>query len=266
MKKHKNEQAKSNGNIRNLINFLKIFALIGPLVIYLIIITCVFPAPNSGLVCLGVLGSFSIGLGLVNFTALLEQKYLGHIVTVITVLPGVFLILISSLLMYIPPIYSTINEQHVTFYFVIWSLLLASVIYYPGFRNAISEHLRLQGMSKTRIKEGLKGFRSYWWYEQFKMDISDKWVYYVNKIYTYLFPVTVLMHLLLGWVKYVSPVTTIFLCLLFALNICMNCLICSTREQIKKEYKKYSVFSALVGYIFPVVGSIGIVSYLIQIW
>ena len=72
---------------------LGIVALILPVVIYLIF---VLPYDiNSPWIMLGWVGGFIIGIGLFNFVAIIIKQYLGHIVSILSIILGSILIWIS---------------------------------------------------------------------------------------------------------------------------------------------------------------------------
>ena len=133
--------------------FVKFIAFISPLVAYLLLIILAFPAPNSGFIVLGVLGSLLIGLGLVNIAGLIDGMYLGHIITATLIVSGSLFILVSNVITYTQAIYSCLNEDYITFYFIVWCLLAVSGIYYPFFRHAIFLDLRNNGLSKSNVKK-----------------------------------------------------------------------------------------------------------------
>ena len=72
---------------------LGIVALMLPVVIYLIF---VLPYDiNSPWIMLGWVGGFIIGIGLFNFVAIIIKQYLGHIVSILSIILGSILIWIS---------------------------------------------------------------------------------------------------------------------------------------------------------------------------
>jgi hypothetical protein len=81
--------------------FFGITALMLPIVTYLVITLVLFPAPNSPLLLLGLIGAFIIGVGLFNIVAAWIHQYLGHIVTILAFVVGFVLILISCQLLYV---------------------------------------------------------------------------------------------------------------------------------------------------------------------
>lgn len=77
-----------------------IFALILPLILYLVFVSAIFPAPNSAWLVLGFVGAFIIGIGLFNIVSAYINHYLGHMVTLLCLLGGTIFIAVSCLLLY----------------------------------------------------------------------------------------------------------------------------------------------------------------------
>ncbi len=69
---------------------LGIIALFLPIAIFLF-----FVRVDSPWMMLGFLGSFIIGIGLFNFVAIIIDQYMGHLVSILSFLLGVFLIIAS---------------------------------------------------------------------------------------------------------------------------------------------------------------------------
>ena len=259
------KKKKHSGGLYNLISFVRVVALVFPLILYLIVITCIFPAPNSGFIAMGVMGSLIIGLGLINVVGLLDQMSLGHVVSAITLLLGALLLLVSSLVMYFPSIYSRLKEEYVTFYFIIWAILLVSVIYYPFFRHAVTLYLKKHGVSKAEIKKELEGVGNFWFYRKLRQNMHRKWLYIVNDAFVCLFPCTISIQLLLGWWKCMVPIISFAVCILLTLNLIMNWLIFITWGDAWSDRRRPSILAMLGGYVFPIAACIGIVRYLLRI-
>ena len=106
----KDNKKKRGSLIVGLINFVKFLALMLPLVIFIVVTTWLYPAPNSGFLALGILGCFVLGLGFVNIAGMLDEMYLGHLTTAILLLIGAGFVAISSVILYVPQIYSQLND------------------------------------------------------------------------------------------------------------------------------------------------------------
>lgn len=77
-----------------------IFAIVLPLILYLIFVSAIFPAPNSSWLILGFVGAFTIGVGLFNIVAAYINQYLGHMVTLMCLFGGMIFIVFSCIMLY----------------------------------------------------------------------------------------------------------------------------------------------------------------------
>lgn len=265
-RKSRRNNIKEKSNKECIVDFLKVLALLMPLLVYILFIVFITPAPNSGFIYMGVVGSFLLGLGLINAIGLLDKTYLGHIITAIPLGLGALLILISSLIMYIPPIYSKIDTHYVSFYFLVWSLLPISLIWYMFFRKSISLYLRGKGISRTSINKESKGMQNYWWYESIQKNHGLGWIYYLNKSFTILYLSVVTVHLLLGWWKIISPIVALSESCLLILNVPMWGLSVSVQGLIRTPERKVSGAYSILGFLLPAAGSIAVIVYFFKMW
>lgn len=257
-----NKKRKAKSKHRNdLLALLRILSLISPLAVYILFITWIFPAPNSGFIAMVCVGSFVIGIGMINIIGLVDNTYLGNTITAKIMAPGICLVVISSIVMYVPAIYSKLNEEHVTFYFLIWILLMVSILYYPFFRHAVGLDLQKKGLSKTRIKKSMEGRRNYWWYDSLKGDMSSRWIHIVNKLFTIAFLCTGIVHLLIGWWSVVFPVITIATCFLLLLNSMMGILFITTWDQTKKYRNRASPLGLVAWVGMPIIWCYALIKY-----
>jgi hypothetical protein len=261
----KKKTKKTDTRKQGLIDFIRFLALILPLVLYLVTTVGLYPAPNSGFLVLGYVGCFVLGLGFVNIVGLLDEMYLGHVVSAILLSLGIGLVATSSAIIYVPQLYSQINEEAVTFYFVIWTMIVLSVIYYCFFRGAVRLYLQEMGLSKTAVKKAKEGKRNYWWYEELNQQIGLSWIYYVNKVYTLLFLFAVAFQIFLGWWSVMFPVTMAAAFVLLALDIPMYYLVFSTWHLAQTKAKKSSHLALLAGFILPISACIGLVLLFIKL-
>ena len=265
-KQLKRNRDKEKVGLTNIVVILKFSVFILPLLSYLIFIVFVFPAPNSGFIFMGVVGSFLVGLSLIDLVGLLNKTNLGHIITIIPLGLGALLILISSLILYTPTIYSKIDEHYVSLYFLIWTMLVISLIWYLFFHHAISLNIRGRGVAKSEINRKLKGIKNYWWYDSIHRIYGLGWIYYLNKFYTILYLLTAVVHLLLGWWKVISPIIALSVSCLLLANVPMWGITISAQEQIRTPDRKISLLSSLVGFLFPAACSIAVVVYFFKMW
>ncbi len=232
------------------INFLKFLALILPLITYVVITVFVFPSPNSGFISLGIIGSFIFGLGLVNITGYLDDSNLGAEISGITLGLGGAMIGISSVIMYTPSIYHHIDEQQVSFYFLIWTVIVVSMLYYLFFRGAMKMYMRSQGTSKSRISELLKGKANFWLYKAANDSLNLKWMYHINRLYVFALLISGTLHLLFGWNVFFAPIVAAITAITLSFNLPMWSLVISTWNQSSSN-KNSRYLHLYVGYLLP---------------
>lgn len=72
---------------------LEFIALLGPMVLYVALIIPILS--NSPWLIVGEVGAFFIGVGLINFAAILVKKYFGHLFSLLSILIGGLLLVMS---------------------------------------------------------------------------------------------------------------------------------------------------------------------------
>lgn len=179
--------------------------LVLPLIIFILVTSVFFPAPNSGFLFLAMVGCFIIGIGIFNLVAAWIGQYLGHWVTLGCFLLGGLLVAISCVIIYIPDIYALFDEEMVSYYFMSMLFLALPPIFYMMFRFAIGSWLRRKKISKSRIKKLKKGKKNYWWYEAIHEQYDMGLLYHLNRFLTVSYPITLGMSILLGWLRAMAP-------------------------------------------------------------
>lgn len=246
------------------INFIRVLAFMLPLVAYLMLVTWLYPV-NSGFIVLGIAGCFILGLGFMNVVSALDDMSLGWGVSAVVMLIGSALVAVSCVMMYVPSIYGQLNEYRITFYFVIWTFLALSAVYYGFFRGAVNRCLQGKGWSKTKIKKAKKGLCNYWLYRQLGQQADMRWICRINQVYVLLFPLVVVIQLLFGWWNVVYPVTMGATVLLLLLNIPMYYLVFSTWGCLKKEKKERLKLEVAVGFLLPIAAVIVLIRLFIGV-
>ena len=84
----------------NWLCFAGITALMLPSIIYIAYCLFINPAPDEWWLILGGVGTFIIGVGLFNIVAAWIHQYLGHMLTLVCLLGGLVITVISVLLLY----------------------------------------------------------------------------------------------------------------------------------------------------------------------
>lgn len=180
--------------------------LVLPLIVFILVTSVFFPAPNSGFLFLAMVGCFIIGIGIFNIIAAWIGQYLGHWVTIGCFLLGGLLVAISCVIVYIPDIYALFDEEMVSYYFMSMLLLALPPIFYMMFRFSIESWLRRKRVSRSRIKKFTKGKRNYWWYEAIHEQYNMGLLYHLNKFLTVFYPITLGLSILLGWLRVMTPI------------------------------------------------------------
>ncbi len=199
--------------------FCGITAFILPLVLF-ILLTNVYPVPNSGWMVLGIVGCFIIGIGLFNIIAAWIKQYLGHKLTVACFSVGGFLVGLSCLLLYNDTLYALFNENIVTYYFMTSGFLLVPGLIYMLFRGSLKSWIK-HHVHKATVKEARKGKRNFWWYEGIHAQAGLGWKYHINKAFTIIYGVTLAVHILLGWIKIVTIAVMVGSAVVYVMSACM---------------------------------------------
>ena len=262
----KKHAKKSDINI-SITALIKTLAFLIPLLLYILFTVIIFPSPNSGFLFVGVVGSLALGFGLISVTGLIDGLYLGHTITGISVGTGSALIAISSLIMYIPPIYSSIDEQYISFYFLIWLSLLISAIWYMFFRMGISRLLRNSGINKKTTDKAMKGAKNYWWYESVNELHNLDWMYYVNKWFTILYAIATLFHLLIGWWRIASPLVLLMVCTICILDVALwiPAFLARGNAMLHRKQKADTIgIISILGFLFPLLVCVSLILYFLK--
>lgn len=257
------KKAKYTSRQIGIFSFVKVISFILPLFLYLLFTVVIFPSPNSAFLCIGIIGSFVIGLGFISIAGLLDNLYWGHFLTFAAIGFGAILILVSSIIMYSPSIYDLFDENFVSFYFFTWIALIISGIWYLFFRMGISRRLRDNRISKTQLDKLKKGYKNFWWYTSIHSVYGLGWLYWANKIYTLLAAITVSLHLVLGWYKPLCVTLAIAVCLLCFLNAIMWVSL-KTYVSIPRKSRDELIVPGLaliLGFVFPVLVGLSVIIY-----
>ncbi len=183
---------------------LGIFAFILPLIGF--IIYMVIKGDDSftgGWPILTILGCLVMGVGLFNIVAAIIKQYLGHLLTAICLGGGGLLVALSVFMMENPQLY---DEDVSLFYFVSLLFMLVHPIYYFLFRVNFIDYLsrKLKRRERT-LRRQMRGAKNLWWYQSIHEENNLGVLYHLNKVFTLLYPVTLGLTLLLGFVRELTP-------------------------------------------------------------
>ena len=176
----------------------------------LVIAGGVFHAPNSPWLMLGFAGAFVFGIGLYNIAAAWMEQYLGHLLTMLSFTVGAAMVAASLLPLFDVEFSALFDKRMVSFYFLYLLLLCLPPLYYALFRGAADIWLRQKRISKTMIRKLKKGKANFWWYQALHEKYGLGAIYFINRVFTVLYPTALLLHLIFGWIKIIS-VPTFFL-------------------------------------------------------
>ena len=205
-----------------------LFLILIPSIVFHLVTNKYFPIPVEnilwksvgyiGTVIIGIVSLVSVAFG-IEFKRSKEkpsQKFYIGVYSGITV--GVCVLLLGCFLMY----GSIFSEQATSIYFLNLFLMILLGLSYLLSRSVIVIWLRLRGRSKTYIRKNKKGMNNYWWYEEIHKEHNLGVVYYLNKWFTVIFPVTFALAFFLGCFK---PITYITAALFTILCVIMMVLI-----------------------------------------
>ena len=128
---------------------------------------------------------------------------------------GVCVLLFGCFLMY----GSFFSEEAVTVYFLNLILILILGLSYLMSRGAIDSWIRLRGRSKTFIRKHKKGIKNYWLYEELHKELNLGVMYYLNKWFVFMYPITFALMFVLGCLKSVTYITAMLFTILTLIMI-----------------------------------------------
>ncbi len=182
---------------------LGIFALMLP---SFILIAFLPRLPNSGFIMLAMAGCFIIGVGLFNLVAIIIGQYLGHLVTIGCFVVGGVLTGMSLLVMCDADIYAIFDSPMTDYYFFSLLFICLPPIFYGLFRMGMGSWMKRKKIRANVRNKLMKGYRNFWWYEEIHAQYGMGILYRMNKCVTILYPLTLLLTLILGWLRVMAPV------------------------------------------------------------
>ena len=111
----------------------------------------------------------------------------------------------------------------------------------------------------------MKGYRNYWWYESIHKEAEIGWIYFLNKAFTVLVPLTIGLHLLLGWWKPLGIAVAGITCILCVMSLPLASVAFLALPEEKSDKNSPSPLSSLVGTIFPLILFVAIAKYVVTI-
>lgn len=213
-----------------------ISALLLPSAVLLFVTDILYPVETGGFIILAILGTFIIGIGLFNIVSVFINQYLGHWITIGCFLIGGVLVAISLIICYNRDNFTLFDENLETYYFTTWLFLALPPLFYIPFRFAVGAWLKTKGISKAEFNKLMKGNKNFWWYNAIHEKVDLGLIYYANKTLTILYPITVLLALTLGWIRFTTPVITFLYVIMCVLTAGMH--VFSSVQNHKATYGK----------------------------
>ena len=168
---------------------------------------------------LAIIGCFVMGIGLFNIVAAFIHQYLGHKLTVISLLGGGICTAAATFMMWHPEWY---DGNVSVFYFASLFTLLFPAAIYGWFRLSMGSWLkRAKRISRSKFRKLTKGKRNFWWYEALHKELNLGAIYYFNKFFVILWALLFLLTLFTGFIKIMSLILCPMYVLLCILTACM---------------------------------------------
>jgi len=197
------------------IAFGLIFLISIPSIIFHFVTDKYFPVPDEnylwksvgyiGTIIIGVVSLVAafFGIGYRTREEKPSQKF--YIAVYAGITAGVCVLLFGCFLMY-GSFFS--EEAMVTYFFNLFLIFILGLSYLFS-RGSIDTWLCHRGKSKTYIRKHKKGVKNYWLYEELNEECNLGVVYYLNKWFVILYPVTFALMFVLGCLKPVTYITAI---------------------------------------------------------
>ena len=211
-------------------------AFLLPLMLYTVYLSLRFSDAGvlGGWPFLAIFGCLVMGIGMFNIVAAFIHQYLGHMLTLITFAVGGAAIGFSIFMTENQQLYNPTVSMH---YFISLLLLVFNAIIYIGFRYNVGDWLeRTRKIKSSQFSRMTKGWKNYWWYKRLHEECGLGAVYYLNKIFTLLFALTLTATSILGLIKYMTLITGPMNILLNVVTAVMSLVSC-----VMENKEKYGV-------------------------
>ena len=216
-----------------------IAALLLPMLVYTLLNTIVFNAPNSGWLFLGGVGSFIFGIGLFNIVAAWIGQYLGHAVTFGCCGLGAGLIAMSELLMFHPKLKNLYREELISYFFLTVFFLAVALFGYLRFRIFLDDWLIQKNNIRERdFRKLKKGKRNFIWYDAVNRDYPFGALYFINKLFTTVYLTAVILNVPCAWFRFFSVPLGACVFILYALMVGMT-VFSDVRDSIEMHGKPF---------------------------
>lgn len=245
-RKVKNSKKYKNVNIaeRRIFTLRLICGLLIPVVLYFLITIFILPAPhrNSVWEFIGGVGTFIVGLGIVNRTAMKRNIGFPPATKICLIIGGVITFLML-LIIYNEKVYNLFDEDITNIYFINLLLVIYPAFVYFMFRYAIRSRLRLWKIRVSDINKRTKGMSNFWWYTDIHKEYDLGVLYYINKTFTIIYPLTFGLMLIFGWIRFFQFINAV----LFS-AVCILCSCMSFFKSMQSNINEYGKAFIILGY------------------
>ncbi len=196
---------------------------------------------------IGFLGCLIMGVGVFNIFGALLNQYLGHWFTALMFGAGGILVALSCVLTFNNTFSAIISQEIHDFWFLASLSMIFPLFNFVMFRSSVKAWMkRTRSVGKKRFREMRKGVLNFWFYNRIHKEVGLGIAYYLNVAYVVLFFVTLVLSLMFGWLKPMTPV--IFGCFCALAVFSTFSYMFSTIQDNITEYGKGIVFFAIDKY------------------
>ena len=212
---------------------LGVFSFMLPLLLLIVYFVAGGDEPIGGWAILAILGCLVIGVGLFNIVAAIIRQYLGHLLTAICLGGGGLIVALSIFMIESPHLYDLDISMY---YFITLVFLLVPPIYYLSFRVNVINYLSVKLKKRERtLRKSLKGIKNFWWYKSIHNEYGINDIYHINRAFTVLYAVSVVVSLVLGFIKALIPIVCAVNLLMYAVTVILA--VCASLMYNINHYK-----------------------------
>lgn len=152
------------------------------------------------------IGSLIMGIGIFNLFAALLNQYLGHWLTLVSLLIGGALMALSFLLTFNDTLSTVITPEQQKYWFFTPLITVIYIIEFLAFRSSLKDWMkRTRSLGGTDLRKMKKGKADTWFFRTAHKEVGLGAVYYLNALFTVLLASTVALSITLGFIKYLTP-------------------------------------------------------------
>lgn len=183
------------------------FFLLLPVFVLIAYMGFINRAPNSGFLLLVCFGGFVMGVGLFNIVGAWCGMCFGLRLTALCLFVGGIMVTVGMVMMYVPGIYSRLDEEMVNHYFIQILLSVFMPVGYLSFRSTMGDWMKRRKIGNKRTREKLKeGAKNYWFYQALHEEYGLGMRYYLNKIFLFIAVPATFCVFFFGWCRSLATI------------------------------------------------------------